>query len=108
METIRYSTTETAKLIRKELKEKFPTIKFSVRSDIYSGGSSINVYFSAPRNEEGFALRAEINKIIKTFQGATFDGMTDMKDYITQEKNGQIIRYGVDFVFANLTWEEVA
>ncbi len=36
-------TTELAKEVRKILKKVFPDTKFSVRSDIYSGGSSIDV-----------------------------------------------------------------
>lgn len=35
--------TEKAKLCKKELKEKFPNTKFSVRSKKYSGGSSFTV-----------------------------------------------------------------
>ncbi|WP_338423309.1 LPD29 domain-containing protein, partial [Xylella fastidiosa] len=34
---------ETAKLVRKALKESFPDIKFSVKSSNYSGGASIRV-----------------------------------------------------------------
>jgi hypothetical protein len=37
------TTTEIAKLIRSEIKSKFPNIKTSVTSKYYSGGSSINV-----------------------------------------------------------------
>lgn len=37
------STTEIAKLIRKEIRQKFPDIKVSVRTEYFSGGSSIDV-----------------------------------------------------------------
>lgn len=40
------STTEIAKLIRKEIKECFPNIKVSVRTQYFSGGSSIDVYIT--------------------------------------------------------------
>ena len=40
----RYLTTaETAKLVRERLKAEFPGVRFSVRSQSYSGGSSIHV-----------------------------------------------------------------
>jgi hypothetical protein len=37
------STTDTAKLARKMLKTAFPSVKFSVTSSSYSGGSSIRI-----------------------------------------------------------------
>lgn len=42
-ETKSLSTTDCAKLIRKEIKEKFPGIKVSVRTQYFAGGSSIDV-----------------------------------------------------------------
>jgi len=42
-EKISIGTTEIAKLVRKALKVKYPNTKFSVRSEYYSMGSSINV-----------------------------------------------------------------
>jgi hypothetical protein len=37
------SCAETAKLVRKVLKTAFQGVKFSVRSDTYSGGASIDI-----------------------------------------------------------------
>ena len=48
--TTRYLTcAETAKLVRKALKEAFPDVKFSVRSNVYSGGASLSVNLGIPR-----------------------------------------------------------
>lgn len=38
------STTEIAKLIRKEIKERFPNIKVSVHTEYFANGSSIDVW----------------------------------------------------------------
>ena len=46
MEKKYFDTVETAKLIRKALKAKFPGVKFSVRSRKYAGGSSIDVVWT--------------------------------------------------------------
>lgn len=66
-------TVEIAKMIRKELKEKVPGIKFSVRSDKYSGGSSIDVSWPDGPTEK------EIEKIVGKYNGSGFDGMIDLK-----------------------------
>ena len=43
MEKKYLSCAETAKYVRIALKNYFPGVKFSVRSNIYSGGASIDV-----------------------------------------------------------------
>ena len=42
-EKIMLSTTDIAKLVRKQLKAEFPTSKFSVVIEYYAGGSSISI-----------------------------------------------------------------
>jgi len=66
-------TVDTAKLIRKHLKKAFPDTKFSVRSSIYSGGSSISVsYTNGPKD-------SDVESICKSYEGSGFDGMIDLK-----------------------------
>lgn len=88
----RYSTTETAAIIRDELKKKFPTTKFSVRSQKYSGGSSINIYWT-----DG-ASGVDVDEFTKQFEGASYDGGQDMKIYHNSTWNGQEVKWGVDFI----------
>lgn len=88
---------ETAKLIRTALKQAFPEIKFSVRSSTYSGGASISVgWVDGPKADQ-------VEAIAKTFQGAAFDGMQDLKTYNTATIDGQVVHFGADFVFCNRT-----
>jgi hypothetical protein len=81
------SCAETAKIIRGELKKKFPGQKFSVRSDVYSMGASIDV-----RWENGVSLKA-IEEVVKKYESSGFDGSIDLKygktHYLTKE--GEII-----------------
>lgn len=56
---INLSTTEIAKLIRKELKEKFPQCKFSVRSEYYSMGSSITISIM----KANFKVKADLKDV---------------------------------------------
>jgi hypothetical protein len=68
-----------ASLIKKELKQKFPTIKFSVRSDNYSGGDSVHIgYVDA-------VPRELVEKEVKKYQYGHFDGMTDMYEYNSEK-----------------------
>ena len=66
------SCADTAKLIRKVLKARFPGIKFRVRSKTYSGGASINVgWMDGP-------TRDLVESHVKSFAGSGFDGMIDL------------------------------
>lgn len=88
------SCTETAKRLRKALNEAFPTVKFSVRSDTYAGGASIDVrWIDGPTAKQ-------VQVICNRFEGATFDGMTDHKGYQTHIVDGQPTEYGADFIHA--------
>ena len=93
--TARYITcVETAKEIRKTLKENFPDAKFSVRSDQYSMGASIRVWILS-----GEADFEEVRARARFFSGATFDGMTDSKNYHSRDWNGETVYWGADYVF---------
>jgi hypothetical protein len=86
---------EVAKLIRKELKANFAGIKFSVRSSSYSGGASIDVrWLDGP-------CTPDVDRIVKQFQGATFDPMIDLKSSVTGELNGEEVRFGSDYVMTH-------
>jgi len=74
-EAVYKSVVEIAKIIRKTLKSKYPETKFSVRSEKYAGGASINVsYTDGPK-------QSEVEEIINAFSGKGFDGMIDMAYY---------------------------
>lgn len=93
---------ETAKLIRKALKEAFPEVKFGVRSHTYAGGASINVvWIDGP-------LTSQVEKIAKLFSGASFDGMQDLKTSNTHALDGQPVRFGADYVSTRRDWSEHA
>lgn len=95
-----YSTAETAKEIRKALKAAFAGVKFSVRSSVYSMGSSIHITWTDPSLD-----RAAVEEISKKFEGATFDGMTDCKiNKGPHIYEGKLVTWGADFVFADLDW----
>lgn len=91
------SVTDTAKLLREALKKAFPAVKFSVRSDKYAGGASIDVYWTDGPTAE------EVEAIAKQYEGADFDGMQDLKTYKHTVVNGQRVHYGADYIFSHRT-----
>jgi hypothetical protein len=67
--------TLAAKNIRIELKRAFPKVKFSVRSEYYSGGNSVDVdWTDGPTTKQ-------VDAIINKYQEGSFDGMTDCYNY---------------------------
>lgn len=64
-----------AKNIRTELKRAFPGIKFSVTSQCFAGGDSIDVsWVDGPTTEE-------IDKILNKYEEGSFNGMEDIYEY---------------------------
>lgn len=61
----------TAKAIRKELKEIFKTIKFSIRSKTYAGGDNVTIEWTDGPSEK------MVRKIADKYEGGTFDPYTD-------------------------------
>lgn len=91
--TVYVSCADTAKLIRKALKEAFPEVKFSVKSSVYAGGASIRINWS-----EG-PTKGQVEAVGNRFKGADFDAMTDSKSYRGHAMDGQPISFGADFIF---------
>ena len=90
-----YNLAGTSKLIKGILSQAFPNTKFSVRSESYSGGSSIDVHWT-----DGPTTK-QVDPIIKRFEGASFDGMIDLKFYNDpSEWNGRRVEFAPDYVFS--------
>lgn len=89
------SCAETAKLIRKALKEAFPGVKFSVRSDVYSGGASVRVRWTDGPNEK------QVEAVAHVFKGSYFDGSIDLKGSTYAMVDGEQVHFGADYVFCN-------
>lgn len=85
--------THAAKNMRRELKEAFPGIKFSVKTKKYSGGDSIRVSWTDGPTEK------RVTDIIDRYQEGHFDGMIDCYEY-----NDSVFCStfgGTKYVFAN-------
>ena len=87
---------QCAKAIRTDLKLAFPKTKFSVTSESYAGGDSVNVYYlDGPADEQ-------VNKLIKKYQRGHFNGMEDIYEYSNENKELPQVQY----VFANRTMSD--
>ena len=65
------STTDTAKLIRKDLKAAFPTSKFSVRKNTGTASAWLSVSW-----EDG-PTSNEVRAVADKYRGEQFNGQTD-------------------------------
>lgn len=96
------SSADTAKLVRQALKESFPGIKFSVRSNSYAGGASIRVMWIDGPNA------AQVEAVVGVFQGAYFDGMQDLKGSRYAMIDGQQVHFGADYLFCERSYSDAA
>jgi len=84
---------DTAKLIRKVLRESFPGVKFSVRIDRYAGGSSTRVTWT-----DGPTAKV-VEDLLSVFEAAGFDGMQDLKFYKDSTLDGERVNFGGGYLF---------
>ncbi len=66
---------QASKQIKKLLSEKYPAIKFSVKSSNYSGGNSVDISWNLG------PVASEIEKLVSKYQCGHFDGMIDCYEY---------------------------
>lgn len=72
---------EAAKAIKQELKKEFPAVKFSVKSQTYSGGSSVDVSWTdGPTTDE-------VDTILGKYEYGRFNGMEDMYEMTNVRKD---------------------
>lgn len=86
------SCADTAKLVRKSLKEAFPGVKFSVRSSTYSMGAEIHV-----RWIDGPNVR-QVEDVVGIFSGSYFDSSIDYRGGVFHMLDGEQVRFGCDGV----------
>jgi len=65
----------TAKMIKARLTALYPRVKFSVTSDTFSMGNSVDIRWTDGPTSDA------VNAITKQYQYGSFDGMTDSYDY---------------------------
>jgi hypothetical protein len=84
---------ETAKMVRAALREAFPGVKFSVRSDVYSGGASIDVRWT-----DGPSVK-QVRAVTWLYEGSRFNGMCDLKyaAYHAITADGRLVLLGTGF-----------
>lgn len=83
-----------SKNLKRELARAFPGFKFSVTSDTYSGGCSIDVAWTLGPAEK------EVEAIAKKYQQGWFNGMEDLYEY-DHENQWPDIYGGAKHVFCN-------
>lgn len=93
-----YTVAGTAQLIREALKVAFPSVKFSVTSDSFAGGTSVSIaYTDGP-------TRKQIEQVYAPFISGHYNSSEDMYEYhrepTTIDETGQLFRlsYGAKYI----------
>ena len=87
------SRINATKNIRIELDKVFPGLIFSIKSESYSGGDSINVNWTDGASSE------EVEKIVKKYEQGHFDGMNDIYEFT--DRAFTKLFGGVKYLFCN-------
>jgi len=91
---------EVAKMIRQDLKVAFPYTKFSVKTERYAGGSSIDVdWLDGPTQKE-------VDQLIGFMHGASFDGMQDLETSHDSTYKGEFVHFGNSYLFTHRHYTE--
>ena len=91
-----------SQVVRQTMKQLFPTVKFGIKTDSYSGGDSVRVNITSDVDVE--QLR-EIKRVMDGFQYGHFDGYYyDHKDSsgVTAEVDGKNIEFSTKYMFVQL------
>lgn len=88
-------------VVRQTMKALFPTVKFGIKTDSYSGGDSVRVNITSDVEIE--QLR-EIKRVLDKFEYGRFDAMTDYYEYkdssgVTAEVDGNGITFATKYLF---------
>ncbi len=77
---------QVGKLIRKDLKQAYPLIKFSVTSRSFAGGDDVRIKWEDGPTEK------EIRSLTNKYEAGAFDAMRDMYEY-DYDKTGITVKY---------------
>lgn len=89
---------ETAKKIRKALKDAFPGVKFSVRTRTYSMGSTVDVEWTDGPSE------GRVSDVVRRFKSMSFDGRDDSTDNHGYKGADGVLTYGAHYISTIHNW----
>lgn len=89
MNTYKTEAAYVASIIRKELKARFPGVKFSVKSLTFAGGDDVDIYYEKGLNTPD---RHAVEAVVDKYKAGHFDGMTDCYEY-KDNMTGPSVKY---------------
>lgn len=99
MSKVYFTTVETAKIIRQELKATFPEITFSVRK---ADWGVINISFTGSSD-----VKQAVEEISWKYECGKFDGHSDSYDYETKKIGSLEIDYSVKYIFVHCDYTDL-
>ncbi len=81
---------QVAKLIRYELKLKYPHVKFQIRSENFAGGDAVRIDYTM--QDETYPRPEQVSDLVDKYQAGHFDGSQDL--YINKpNQTGLTVKY---------------
>lgn len=90
---VKSRVSQTAALIRKEIKTAFPAMPFTCTSKSYAGGNSISIDLMGVPEER----QALVARMVAKYRLGNFDGMTDCYEY--NNRNPELPQ--ANYIFVN-------
>lgn len=102
--TVYASMKGVSAVISQYIKQKYPGVKFQIKTDSFSMGDSVDVYLSPLHVSE--EMYKTIQSDLDIFQSGKFNGMTDSYDYKTKAGingyvNGSLVTFDTKFMNVN-------
>ena len=102
---IRINHVAGASVVKQYVKNKYPEVVVSAKSDSFSMGNSVDVYISDKfGNGVDESISKDINRFGSQFEYGKFNGMIDMYEHYdtdVQTDNGTVIDAGVKYFHCN-------
>lgn len=96
------SSRETAKILRRELRQKWPGVKFSVQCGRGTAYSWLDVHMPQDAQVDD----NEVRQFVKRFEGRTFNGSTDGYDSNGPAiLNGELVRFQTSGINVTRDWQ---
>lgn len=93
---------QTAHCIKKEIKNKFPNLKFRIKSSSFAGGTAVDIFVS----DGSPSVINEVKEIAGKYEEGSYDSMEDI--YVYSNDNPSLPQVNYTYVANEISLDVVA